>query len=403
MKDRILNLLLVFFLTLLIVNWFLPNPSKQATTDGTVTIQALKDTSVIPNLPTINITNGLVKDITIDTCRDLEVQKDYVKLTGLPKEFCKTLTVKSHAKEKLDLSALVKLFTVAGKYDFRLTTEGITTGTAVTQETPGMIRSFLTHLFYEPVYNFFAFLLSYIPGHNLGVAIILVTVFIRVLLLIPQHHILVNSKKMQAIQPKIKELQEKHKGDQAKIGMELMALYKEEQVNPLGSCLPLLFQMPLLIVLYWVVTGISDSSNVYHLYSFLSGFDISKIDTMFLGINLHGIGGITGGVLAVIVAAAQWLQIKLSLPKVEDVKKLEKLEKKAILEKKDGKYEEEAPSMMPDPHVMNAFMLWGMPVMILISTYYFPAGVGIYWLIGTLFMLAQQVVVNKMGNSKQKK
>lgn len=205
---------------------------------------------------------------------------------------------------------------------------------------------------------------------------------------------------MQAIQPKIKELQEKYKGDQAKIGMELMALYKAEQVNPLGSCLPLLIQMPLLIVLYWVVLEITLLSNYYYLYSPLASFDISKIDTVFFGIHLLSIGGITGIILALAVGGAQWLQIKLSLPKEDDVAKLEKLEKK-IIEKKNGKYTETEPSFMPDPSVMNKFMLWGMPIMIAGSTYFFPAGVGIYWLIGTLFMLIQQIVVNRMSEVKK--
>lgn len=200
---------------------------------------------------------------------------------------------------------------------------------------------------------------------------------------------------MQAIQPKIKELQEKHKGDQAKIGMELMALYKAEHVNPLCSCLPLLIQMPLLIVLYWVVLEITLLSNYYYLYSPLASFDISKIDTVFFGIHLLSIGGITGIILALAVGGAQWLQIKLSLPKEDDVAKLEKLEKK------NGKYTESEPSMMPDPSVMNKFMLWGMPIMIAGSTYFFPAGVGIYWLIGTLFMLIQQIVVNRMSEKKK--
>ncbi len=157
--------------------------------------------------------------------------------------------------------------------------------------------------------------------------------------------------------------------------------------------------MPLLIVLYWVVLGITDFSNYYYLYPVLSSFDIAKINTEFFGIHLLSIGGVTGIILALTVGAAQWLQIKLSLPKEDDVKKLEKMEKK-IIEKKDGKYTESEPSFMPDPSVMNKFMLWGMPVMIAVSTYFFPAGVGIYWLIGTLFMLAQQIVVNKMSTKK---
>lgn len=224
-------------------------------------------------------------------------------------------------------------------------------------EVPGFFRSLFRNIFYAPIYNLFAFLISTIPGYSFGLAIILVTIAIRLLLLVPQHHILANSKKMQAIQPKIKELQEKYKGDQAKIGMELMNLYKAEQVNPLGSCLPLLIQMPLLIVLYWVVLGITDFANYYYLYAPLASFDIAKINTIFFGIHLLSIGGITGIILAIAVGGAQWLQIKLSLPKEDDIKKLEKLEKK-IIEKKDGKYTEAEPSLIPDPNVMNKFMLW---------------------------------------------
>jgi YidC/Oxa1 family membrane protein insertase len=97
---------------------------------------------------------------------------------------------------------------------------------------------------------------------------------------------LVSQKKLQAIQPKIAELQEKYKGDQAKIGMELMNLYKTEGVNPLGSCLPLMIQMPILIVLYWVISGITDPSSSYYLYAPLASFDIHSIATRFLGLDL---------------------------------------------------------------------------------------------------------------------
>lgn len=120
-------------------------------------------------------------------------------------------------------------------------------------------------------------------------AIIAITVLIRFALLVPQHHILVSSRKMQAIQPKVKEIQKKYEGDQAKIGMELMDLYKREGVNPLGSCLPLLVQMPILIVLYWVIDGIGDPTNSFFLYPFLSGFDPTHVNTMFLGIELKAV------------------------------------------------------------------------------------------------------------------
>jgi membrane protein insertase Oxa1/YidC/SpoIIIJ len=63
--------------------------------------------------------------------------------------------------------------------------------------------------------------------------------------------------------------------------MELLELYKKEKVNPVGSCLPLLLQFPLLIVLYWVISGIASISNYYYLYSPLAGFDITKINSNF--------------------------------------------------------------------------------------------------------------------------
>jgi YidC/Oxa1 family membrane protein insertase len=73
-------------------------------------------------------------------------------------------------------------------------------------------------------------------NYSLGWAIILVTIIIRVILLYPQHKMMVSQRKLQLIQPKIKEVQDKHKGNPQLLGMELMKLYKEENVNPMGSC-----------------------------------------------------------------------------------------------------------------------------------------------------------------------
>ncbi|MFA6091166.1 MAG: YidC/Oxa1 family membrane protein insertase [Candidatus Gracilibacteria bacterium] len=400
MNTRLLNFLLIFFITLLALNWFLPNPAKNTTPQNEVILSVGSTSYVSPDIPVIEVNNTMPKSITFDTCRDFNIKKDHNLLVGRQGEVCKALTIPSGAKEKIDLSSLYVVFQTPGKYEFSLTVDGKTSYADTLGEVPGFLRSLFRNLFYAPIYNLFAFLIDTIPGYSFGLAIILVTITIRIILLVPQHHILANSKKMQAIQPKIKELQEKYKGDQAKIGMELMNLYKAEQVNPLGSCLPLLIQMPLLIVLYWVVLGITEFSNNYYLYSFLKDFDISKINTTFFGIHLLSIGGITGVILALAVGGAQWFQIKLSLPKEDDIAKLEKMEKK-IIEKKDGKYTETEPSFMPDPSVMNKFMLYGMPLMIATSTYFFPAGVGIYWLIGTLFMLVQQIVVNKMADAKK--
>ena len=93
---------------------------------------------------------------------------------------------------------------------------------------PGSIRSFLTTTIYEPIYNLFVALLTFLPGHSLGWAIVMITLIVRLVLLVPQHHMLQSQKKLQIIQPKIKSLQEKYKTDQAKLGMEMIELYKKE-------------------------------------------------------------------------------------------------------------------------------------------------------------------------------
>ena len=86
-----------------------------------------------------------------------------------------------------------------------------------------------------------------------------------------------------------------------------------------------------------------------------------------------------GIILSAVVGIAQWFQTYISLPPLPPKRE----------EKPDA-----APSLAPDPRVMQVFMLWGLPFVVAFSTYYFVAGIGMYWLIGTLFMIAQQQVVN---------
>lgn len=147
----------------------------------------------------------------------------------------------------------------------------------------GYIRLFFRTIFYNPVYNFFAALVLIFPGYSLGWAIITITLIIRLGLLIPQQKMLVSQRRMQVIQPKIKAIQEEFKGDQAKIGMKMMELYKREGVNPLGSCLPILIQIPILIVLYQVILNISNPSNLAHLYNidWLQHFKTVTLQTYF--------------------------------------------------------------------------------------------------------------------------
>ena len=395
MKDRLLNFLLAFFVFLVVFNYFMPKPADKAAVTG-VAVAVAEKTSTVPKIPVVTVTNGTASAVKIDTCKDFEILKDYrkIEIDGALTAFCKTVEIAPAGHEKIDFSVISKVFANPGQYAFKLKANGTETVADTTLQERGAIRNFFTELFFRPVLNLFVFLIETLPGHSLGLAIIAITVLIRIGLLVPQHHILVSSRKMQAIQPKVKEIQKKFEGDQAKIGMELMELYKKEGVNPLGSCLPLLIQMPILIVLYWVIGGIGDPSNSFFLYPALSNFDPSMVSTQFVGMELKAVGGIAGFLLAALVMGFTWLQIKLSMARNPASQAPQVFEKK-----EDGTLVAESPL---DPRMMNAAMLWGMPVMIGVSTYFFPAGVGVYWLIGTLFMLVQQAVANRFADAKKR-
>ena len=199
---------------------------------------------------------------------------------------------------------------------------------------------------------------------------------------------MLSQKKLQAIQPKIKEIQQKYKWQQQVLGMKLMELYKAEKVNPMGSIGFLLIQMPILLVMYNIILHIKDPSNFYYLYEALSRFDLQTVSYNFFGLELLESWGVKGAILAISVWIVQFIQIKLSLAnKKNDEKKGVVLEKK----KGDAGYNQ----FMPDPNMMNKFMLYGMPAMVVVFTYHLFAWVGLYWGISTLIMLFQQLIVNK--------
>jgi len=145
-------------------------------------------------------------------------------------------------------------------------------------------------------------------------AIILLTLLMRLALFFWQNKMIESQQKLTEIQPKIQKIQDKYKDDQSKAGMEIFELYKKEGVNPLGSCLPLLIQMPIMLGVYLVVSTITDPANSYYLYAFLSSFNPANIGVNFLGVDLTTAGGIAGASVAIVAAASQWLQIRLSTP-----------------------------------------------------------------------------------------
>jgi YidC/Oxa1 family membrane protein insertase len=202
----------------------------------------------------------------------------------------------------------------------------------------------------------------------LGVAIILLTVIVRLILYPISKKQIESQKKLQDLQPEIKKLQDKYKDDKEKKGRALMEFYKEKKVNPASGCLPLVVQIVFFIALYQAfIAGINFNSTCGDLYSFVAC--PSGINMNFFGILDLAKPNV---VLAVIAAAGQFVQTKMMMAK------------------------NPAPAKKGDfSSIMNQQMLYLGPLLTLFIGMKFPAGLALYWVVNTLFAIVQQYLTMK--------
>lgn len=267
------------------------------------------------------------------------------------------------------------LFAEEGKYRISVdqTIDGKTKvySKDITITPPGVFTTFFRTVFYKPIFNTLIFLIATLPNHDLGWAIILLTLIIKVILLVPNQKALKAQKKMQKIQPELDALKLRYKDDQKKLAEETMLIWKKYKVNPTSSCLPMLIQFPILIALFYVVKDGLGYIDPKLLYTGLQGFNAASIQTIFLGIiDLTKLNPI---VLPILIGLLQFGQMRLTIGK-------------------SSKNQPSAASAMP---AMNQTMMYIMPVMIAIFTARVPAAVGFYWGTSTLFGIVQQMVVNR--------
>lgn len=237
-----------------------------------------------------------------------------------------------------------------------------------------LFRAFIT----KPFLNFLIFIASIVPGHNLGVAIIVLTLVVKFLLFIPTQHSLQGQKKMQKAQPLLDEIRRRHKEDPKRMQEETMKVWKEHGINPFQSCLPLLIQMPVLIGVFYVVRDGSILALSQHLmYPFYQHLDWT-FGTMFLGLDLLKPSYI---IFPPLLAALQFVQMKLTFAAAK-----KKQAQQGDKSKTEGDKSQQLQQKM---------MLYGLPLMIGVFAFQFPAAVSLYWGISTLFAIGQQMVVNR--------
>ncbi len=241
----------------------------------------------------------------------------------------------------------------------------------------GIYETFL----YQPIFNALVFLYNNIPGNDVGLAIIVLTVIIKLVLFPFSLQSLKSQKALQSLQPKLDELKKKHKDNKEAMTKEMMELYKKEKVNPFSSCLPLLIQLPFLIAVYQVFRSGLTSDNFELLYPFVA--NPGHINSMFLGFMDLSQPSIY---LAVLTAAVQFWQSKMMMAKRPPQK---------LRDKKGAKDEDMAA-------VMNKQMLYFMPIITIIIGASLPSGLILYWFITTLLTVAQQFYFLRDKKSEEK-
>jgi YidC/Oxa1 family membrane protein insertase len=232
---------------------------------------------------------------------------------------------------------------------------------------------------YEPILNGLLYVQKILPNHDMGLAIILVTLLIKGILYIPSLAAIRSSQQLQSLQPKLRALQQQYKNDREGLAKEQMKLYKDSKVNPLSSCLPILIQLPILIGIYQVFfnglklddQGLLVKEQLEHVYHWLRDYySTTPINTLFL--NFLDITKSHNIPLALLAGATQFWQSKmLAAPK----------------EPKTPEARDEALTS-----TMNRQMTYIFPVVTLLFTYNLPAALGLYWVASTVFTIVQQYI-----------
>jgi len=208
-----------------------------------------------------------------------------------------------------------------------------------------------------PLLSVLIFIYNYLSFHDLGIAIIVLTLVVRIILLPFFYKSAKNQTILQKLQPQIKEIQKIHKDDRAKQGMAMMELYKKHQVNPFSSLLLILIQIPIFIALFDLF------SNQIKNFHFSSTYFLGLVDLTQKNI-----------VVVLIAALFQYLQMKAMM----------QLQTKNQSKNSENNLEQ-----------FNKIMLFVGPFLTVLIFMNLPSAISLYWLTFSVFSFIQQIFINK--------
>lgn len=230
-----------------------------------------------------------------------------------------------------------------------------------------LIKVFEVILYY-PLFNFLILLYNYLPGHDFGVAVILLTIIIRLVLYPVSVKALNSQMALQKLQPKVQEIQKKYKDNKEQLTKETLELYRREKINPFSGLFLAVIQLPILIALYTVFWKGLNPGELSNLYGFVS--NPGQINAVFLGIiDLSK----PNFIFAALAGVLQFFQTKmLAPPKIAEVK-----------------------GGSDFSQVMQKQMLYIFPGLTVIILFNLPSAIGLYWTVSGIFSIGQQYFILK--------
>lgn len=234
-----------------------------------------------------------------------------------------------------------------------------------------MIIEIYNTILYQPIFNVLVWFYNIIPGHDIGLAIIAITILIKLILYPLSVKSIKQQKILQDIQPKLNKVRAKYKDNPQEMTKQTMALYSQQKISPFSSCLPILIQFPFLIAVYQVFRkGLTNGQSLDILYSFVHNPGTLNATAFgFLDLSRPSV------YLAILAGLAQYWVSKMLIAKKQP--------------KVKGAKDEDMTA------IMNKQMIYFMPAITVFIGLSLPGGLALYWLITTLLTGVQQLYILK--------
>lgn len=239
-----------------------------------------------------------------------------------------------------------------------------------------MLTNIWNNLLYDPLLNALAFLVSIVPGGNVGLAVIVLTILVKVLLFPLSQKSIESQAKMNLLAPEIDKIKKSgaSKEEQAK---QTFDLYKKHKTNPFSGCLLVLIQIPIIFALYYVFyKGINFESGV--LYSFVPKPE--HLNMLFLGVDLAG----KSVILAILAGVSQFFQARFMPKPAENTAN-------------DGSFQASFAKSM------QVQMKYVFPVLVAFIAYSVSGAIALYWIVSNVFTIGQQIYSNNKNKANSPK